>query len=347
MDKKHIFIFNHRKHNWPEVKRCVPIILIGTLILSALESTVEFMVDRMFSPNSDYLEILSILFGVLNAFLLRKYHHILRTNDSWKDNSRLAALSIPLVASTFYISVFMGMVHDIAADVYHARSLDGLTFNEAEYFYIDNPGKIDTTRLGHDEYRRENHSSRSFFTDIICTGYFVAPFCGHDSVFYAMSYSYGRIISPFDESEKEKEIWKNFEQLTEETRKGIKPVISNHLFHRIRPVSDSGFWTAAEYSYFPKGSSFWTAPEYNYFLEDSVSQDMKIIHRSVFLCPVEDDVMPHWFDSLPKLLGIFLIVSLLTSCVFVICDTSNPSRSSSRLGKKKKRRILLFFPHRK
>ncbi len=260
--------------------------------------------------------------GMINSLLLRRYVVIIRPQKTGGD-PRWATHFIICFFSLTFILWGNDVEHDARAKMFHAKSFAGLTFEEAEYLYIDNPSSIDTARYGQDIKFDSFSHNRGFSRDHVFTGYYVAPFIGYDSVFFALEHRFERSVStlPLPQKNSHHKTWTEFSKEFNELESDIIPNFSGHLFQRLRPEDDSNYWVALGYSY----------------MKDSICHPMNEIHESVILTPVKDDRMPRWTDRMPIILGFFLPFYFLWF-IFIFGTSKTTGNSTGSKPRKSKRR---------
>ena len=262
--------------------------MVFTLLLAAIEVPLVYEIREAFNLAWDNYCIVICVFGIINSLLLRRYVLILRRRHIMDYREpRFACHLFILMASAAFIMTGNDIEHDARTDVYHSRTLDGLKFNEAEYFYIDSLPQIDIAHYGTYIERRVYSVSRFFDTTYFYTGCYVAPFRGFGDVFYVVTAASerSREYVPLPSKYIEEKTYANFEKGFDEMCEGIKPTFNNHLFQLLPHESKSCYYFAID----------------NAYERDTVNHGITYSYRAVALAPVKNDQMPRWTDKFPLL----------------------------------------------
>lgn len=316
-----LFKYNPKNHNWPLIWRTIVAVMLWTLLLSAVESVVLFEFRRALNMPWGIVLVTSCVICIINSLLLRRY--VLIISPCNKNGDYRWGVHFWICLCSFF-SILWGndVEHDARAKMFHSKSFAGLTFEEAEYLYIDNPPAIDTARYGQDIKFGSYSKSRGFARNYVFTGYYVAPFCGYDSVFFAIEHRFQRSISnlPLPQKKTPHKIWIEFNKEFNELKSNVTPTPNSHLFQRLRPEDDSNYWFALDYSY----------------TQDSIWHPNNEIHKSVILAPVKGDRMPRWTD---KLLRFIIFIPMIFLCLLLCYGSAKTTKSpDGRRSRKSKQR---------
>lgn len=273
--------------------------MVFTLLLTAIEAPLVYALDITWG---NYCIIVCVC-GIINSLLLRRYVLILRKRSSWENGEpRFACHLFIWMASAAFILIGNVIEHDARADVHHSKTLDGLTFNEAEYFHIDSLPQLNKARWARNTKYNSYSKARGLGREHSYTGCYVAPFRGFGDVFYVVEHEYSRSTNnvPIPSEYTKEEIYENFQKEFNIMCDTIKPTVNAHLFQRLRPESDSYFWRAIDYSY----------------LEDPIYNGISHSYRAVVLTPVKNGQMPRWTDKLPLAIILLALYFLLLLMVY-------------------------------
>lgn len=202
------------------------------------------------------------------------------------------------MASLAFIITGNEIEHDARVGVYHSQTLDGIKFNEAEYFYIDSLPQLDIAHYATNTKHRTHTGRNDVSTTHYYTGCYVAPFRGFGDVFNVVEYEYSQSAKISSFKQYEEEIYENFQKEFDEMCDGIKPTVNSHLFKLLPHESDSYYYIAID----------------NAYLRDTIYHGITYSYRAVALTPVKNDQMPRWTDKLPLVfvfMAIYFLILLL------------------------------------
>lgn len=314
--------YNPRNHCWPAIWKSIFAIVSISIALSVVEAVVIYEIRHLLGLSSKFFMCLVGIAALYNSLVLRRYILIIKKVPSTeRGDPRWACHLFIMLFSFIFICALNEMEHHARAKVQYSQTLDGLTFNEAEYFYFESPLAIDTARSGQDIKADSYSTSRGTATEHSYKGYYVAPFCGHDSVFYAQEYMYSRSVSkiPWPSKLTRPDVWNKFYTQFNVMCDNMSPTTSNHLFRRIYPEKDDYYWSALGYSY----------------AKDSICHPINEIHKSIVLTPLENDRMPRWTDILPLIVFFFLPFYILMLIFDFGCSKTAPYHGPTKTTTKK------------
>ena len=285
-----------RRHTGPIALKAVIAIISFTLLLTAVETVIAYEINRAFGLSFNGSLIEYAIFALINSIILHRYVCVISKDNS--SNPRFGCHVEIFVFSLLFIAVGVGMEHDARAKMYRAKTLNEISHTDAEYFYIDEVGILDTVkgrqRIDYRKVTPRRESAKHCFT-----GYYAAPFCDRKSVFYGIKYEDEYSSRKFSRSLS----MQLFTQHFQDSIRRINPVVSGHLFQRT----------------FPDNKDFLTFC--HVVQADCPPQDFQYVEK--LLTPMKNDRMPRWTGNLPFYAILWMIYIILLCCFFHFSKTED------------------------
>lgn len=289
-------IRNSRRHIGPIALKAVIAIIAFTLLLSALETVIAYEINHAFALSTSAIMTEYAIFALFNSIILRRYVCVISKDNSM--DSRFGCHIEIFVFSFLFIAIGVDMEHDARAKICRAKTLNETSHTDAEYFYIENVGNLDTVKgKKRIDYRKITPKRES--AKHCLTGYYAAPFCDRKSVFYGIKYEEEFSSRKFSRSLSIKLFTLHFQ----DSISRINPVVSNHLFRRT----------------FPDNKDFLTFC--NVVQADCAPQDFQYVEK--LITPMKDDRMPSWTDNLSFYAILWLAYIILLCCFFHFSKTED------------------------
>lgn len=290
-----MFKYNPKNHCWPAVRKAVTVITLATLLLSLIEAQLTNATKEAFEISNGIYFIIAGIFGLFNSIILRRYVCVISLHNS--RNPRFGTHLFIIILTFFYFIVGKDSISDIHGVICYSKKINKQVIQEVDFtdwFYIDNPGVIDTIGYGLATEYWEEKKKHCF------RGYYVMPFHENNSVFYGVELGAEYPTKEYSKSYSEKRFKREFH---ESIKQHIKSNINNHLFKRTTLYDSCCFQAAIQ----------------NSLSKRNINQGTENNGDFILLTPIKYDHMTYW-ENFAILHAFIFIYSILIFLIVFACS---------------------------